>query len=178
MVYIFLAEGFEEIEALTAVDILRRAGVAVTTVGVGGEYVTGSHNITVKADIEDKNAAPENIDMVVLPGGMPGTLNLEKSETVNLFVDKAAEADAYIAAICAAPSILGKKGLLAGKWATCYPGFEEYLKDAVIEDCDVTVCENVICGRAMGCAVDFALELVEALTDKETSDKICDSILA
>lgn len=178
MVYIFLAEGFEEIEALTAVDVLRRAGVAVTAVGVGGEYITGAHGITVKADIEDINAVPENIDMVVLPGGMPGTKNLEKSETVNLFIDKALEADAYLAAICAAPSILGKKGLLAGKWATCYPGFEGYLKDAVLEDCDVTVCENVICGRAMGCAEEFALELLEALTDAETADKIRDSILA
>ena len=178
MVYIFLADGFEEIEALTAVDLMRRAGISVTTVGVGGEYIKGSHNITVKADIEDKNASPDDLEMVVLPGGMPGTLNLEASETVQSFIETAVDAGAYVAAICAAPSILGKKGLLSGKWATCYPGFEKYLEGAEFNPCDVTVDGNIICGRAMGAATDFALELVEALTDKDTAEKIREGILA
>ena len=178
MVYIFLAEGFEEIEALTAVDLLRRAGVEVTTVGIGGEYIAGSHNITVKADKKDTDVSPDDLEMVVLPGGMPGTTNLDNSGAVETFLCAALEKDAYIAAICAAPSILGKRGILRGKFATCYPGYEKYLEGASAEDCDVTVCENVICGRAMGCATDFALELVEALCGSETAEKIRAAIIA
>lgn len=178
MVYIFLAEGFEEIEALTSVDLLRRAGVEVTTVGVGGEYIEGSHGIVVKADKKDTDVSPDDLEMVVLPGGMPGTTNLDKSDTVETFLSAALEKDAYIAAICAAPSILGKRGILRGKFATCYPGYEKYLEGASAEECDVTVCENIICGRAMGCATEFALELVEALCGSETAEKIHTAVIA
>ncbi len=178
MVYLFLAEGFEEIEALTAVDLLRRASVPVTTVGVGGEYIKGAHGITVKADVTDTAVTPDDLEMVVLPGGMPGTLNLDASPVVHAFLDAAVDRGAYIAAICAAPSVLGKRGILRGKFATCYPGFENYLEGATPEDCDVTVCENIICGRAMGCATDFALELVEALKGEKTAEEIRDSIIA
>lgn len=178
MVYVFLAEGFEEIEALTPVDILRRAGVEVTTVGVGGEYITGAHSITVKADVKDSDVLPQDIEMAVLPGGMPGTLNLDASDTVHAFITKAEKEGAFIAAICAAPSILGKSSLLVGKKATCYPGFEDKLLGAEIENCGVTVDGKIICGRAMGSAVEFALELVRALKGSEASEKVRSAILA
>ena len=136
MVYVFLAEGFEEIEALTPVDLLRRAGAEVRTVGVGSKNITGAHGITVACDMSEDEAsasikeAPEALEMTVLPGGMPGTLNLGKSETVSHFLDAAAKRGAYIGAICAAPSVLGAKGLLRGRRAVCYPGFEDKLTGA------------------------------------------------
>lgn len=181
MVYVFLAEGFEEIEALTPVDLLRRAGVAVTTVGIGGELVTGAHGITVKADATDKALAKKgfcDLEMAVLPGGMPGTKNLDASDTVELALKTATEKNAYIAAICAAPSVLGKRGLLNGKKATCYPGFEKELHGAEFCKVPVTVDGKIICGRAMGCAAEFALALVGALKGEDTAEKIRAAVLA
>lgn len=133
MVYVFLADGFEEVEALTPVDLLRRAGAEVRTVGVGSKNITGAHGITVACNMSEDEAAesikeaPEALEMTVLPGGMPGTLNLGKSGTVSHFLDAAAECGAFIGAICAAPSVLGAKGLLRGRRAVCYPGFEDKL---------------------------------------------------
>ena len=123
MTYIFLAEGFEEIEALTPLDLLRRAGVDVKTVGIGGKRVVGSHGIAVEADI-DENEVSGPLDMIILPGGMPGTKNLMASETVMTAIHHAVQENAFIAAICAAPMILGKLGMLKGAEAVCYPGFE------------------------------------------------------
>ena len=134
MVYLFLADGFEEIEALTPVDLLRRAGVSVKTVGVTGKCVTGSHKIKVEADvtideaIRDLSDASVELEMIVLPGGMPGAKNLDESEGVDRFIKEALSRDAYLAAICAAPMVYGKRGLLEGRDATCYPGFEKYLE--------------------------------------------------
>ena len=121
MVYLFLANGFEEIEALCPLDLLRRAGVEVTTVGVGGEMIRGSHGIVVQADMPDTMYMDANPEMIILPGGMPGSKNLDESRIVDAAVQTAARNGAYIAAICAAPFILGKRGLLAGKEAICYP---------------------------------------------------------
>ena len=179
MVYIFLADGFEEVEALTPVDYLRRAGIEVTTVGVGGETVTGAHGIVVKADVCECKVCPgDDIEMVVLPGGMPGTLNLKASEKVNAFIEKALEKDAYIAAICAAPSILGEKGLLLGKNAICYPGFEEKLLGAAVCDRQTVTDGKIITARAAGAAAEFAFELIAALKGRAAADEVKSAVFA
>ncbi len=177
MIYMFLANGFEEVEALAPLDILRRAGLAVTTVGVGGEYITGSHNITVKADITDADFADGAPECVILPGGMPGTKNLDASAVVHKAIASASARGALICAICAAPMILGKLGLLRGKNATCFPGFEDYLDGANIGGRAVRD-GNIITGIGMGAAVEFGLEIVAALKDRETADKLAAAILA
>ena len=178
MVYMFLAEGFEEIEALCPLDLLRRAGVAVTTVGIGGEYITGSHGITVKTDICDKDAKITDTEMVILPGGMPGTTNLDASELVHRALDKAKEEGAYIAAICAAPMILGKRGELSGKQAVCYPGFEKYLEGAEVPQAKVAVDGKYVTARGMGVALEFGLALVSALCGKDKADELRRSVIA
>ena len=179
MVYVFLAEGFEEVEALTPVDLMRRAGIEVTTVGVGGEMVTGAHGIAVKADVcECRLQAADDLEMVVLPGGMPGTLNLKASEKVNEFIDLAIDKGAFVAAICAAPSILGEKGLLKGKMAVCYPGFEDKLLGAAVFEADVICDGNIITARGAGAAVDFAAQLIGALKGEEEAERVLDAILA
>ncbi len=172
MIYVFFAPGFEEIEAITPVDLLRRAGLKVTTVGVGGRQVTGAHGITLTCDITDADAAPDNLRMVVLPGGMPGTVNLEKSPVVQRFIGHAAQRGSWLGAICAAPSILGKKGLLKGRRATCFPGFEEQLQEAVYTGKPVEQDGNIITARGAGVAVDFALALVEVLTNAEKARQL------
>ena len=178
MVYMFLAEGFEEIEALAPLDLLRRAGIDVTTVGIGGDSITGAHGITVKADIKDKKVKFEKIDMVILPGGMPGTKNLDASEVVHKALDRANEQNAYIAAICAAPMILGKRGDLKGKRAVCYPGFEQYLEGAVVPESKVAVDGKVITARGMGVALEFGLTLVEALCGADKAAELRASVIA
>lgn len=182
MVYVFLADGFEEIEALTPVDVLRRAGVDVTTVGVTGECPTGSHGIKVFADISAEEAAThldrDDLEMIVLPGGMPGAENLDASPVVSRFIEAAMEKDAYIAAICAAPMILGKRGLLEGKFATCYPGFEKYLMGANYHEVAVTLDGNIITSNGMGSALDFALQLVSVLKGEAESERIADAVMA
>ena len=180
MVYMFLAEGFEEVEALAPLDLLRRAGVEVTTVGIGGDSITGSHGITVKADVRDKKVRFENIDMVILPGGMPGTKNLDASAVVHKALDLAKEQDAYIAAICAAPMILGKRGDLKDKDAVCYPGFEEYLEGAKLHPREVTVAIHgkTVTARGMGVAVEFGLELVAALCGEEKANELRTAVIS
>ena len=180
MVYLFLAEGFEEVEALTPVDFMRRAGIEVTTVGVGGEYITGAHGITVKADVcdSDVSANDADIEMVVLPGGMPGTLNLKASAKVNEFIDRAYDKGAFVAAICAAPSILGEKGLLKGKMAVCYPGFEDKLLGATVFQAGVICDGNIITANAAGAAVDFAAQLIAALKGESAADAVLEAVHA
>ena len=179
MVYLFLAEGFEEMEALTPVDLMRRAGIEITTVGIDGEYVKGAHGIVVKADVCDCDAVVgDDIEMVILPGGMPGTLNLAASAKVSEFIDAAKDNGAYIAAICAAPSVLGEKGLLKGKMAVCYPGFEEKLLGATVFDAGVICDGNIITGQAAGSAIDFAAQLISALKGEEAAEKVLDAIIA
>lgn len=167
MVYVFLAKGFEELEALAPVDVLRRAGVEVKTVGVTGKQVRGSHNIPITCDITVNEASFDDLDGIILPGGMPGTTNLEADEKVQGFIDYAAEQGKIIGAICAAPMILGHKGLLQGKNAVCYTGFEKELTGAHVLD-RPTVCDgNIVTGWGAGGALDFALAFLEAISENE-----------
>ncbi len=177
MIYVFLAEGFEEVEALATVDVLCRAGLSVKTVGVTGKAVSGSHSIEVVCDCEIGEIKPdESLEAVVLPGGMPGTTNLENSAEVNSFIDYANENGKYICAICAAPSILGKKGLLKGKEAICFPGFEEYLYGAKISDQSVVADGKIITAKACGVALKFGKVIAEQFIGKEKADKLWESL--
>ena len=180
MIYMFLADGFEEVEALCPLDILRRAGLEVTTVGVGGkDMIHGAHGIVVQADIPDIMYRDSSPDMIILPGGMPGSTNLDESKTVDAALRVAAKKGAFLAAICAAPLVLGKRGYLEGKNAVCYPGFEEYLKGATVSESETVVKDgNVITAKGMGVALEFGLELVRALKDDETAEKIKGSVFA
>ncbi len=173
MVYVFLADGFEEVEALTAVDCLRRSGVETAMIGVTGEVVTGAHGISVQADLVIQDLVlSEALEMIVLPGGMPGTRNLEAHPAVQQAIEYCSANCIYIAAICAAPSILGKKALLAGKQAVCYPGFEESLIQCEVLETPVCVCDRVITARSAGCAMQFALTLVELLCGRERRTRL------
>lgn len=177
MIYCFLADGFETIEALSAVDMLKRAGKDVTLVGVESEYITSSHDVTVKTDITDSEIVLNNsLEAVILPGGMPGTLNLEKNVNVQKAIDYCAENSIYLCAICAAPSILGHKGLLNGREATAFPGFEKDLTGAKISDCYVVTDGKFITAKGAGVATQFGLEIVKNLVSSEMSDKIRASI--
>lgn len=170
MIYVFLADGFEETEALAPVDLLKRTGKEVITVGVTGNVVTGSHGIQVIADTNEISL-DDSLEMIVLPGGMPGTLNLEKSQCVQNAIDYCVLNNKFIGAICAAPSILGHKGLLKGKKAICYPGFESHLEGAVISDNSVEEDGIFITARGAGVAIDFGLKLVEKAVSLEESQK-------
>ena len=183
MVLTFLAEGFEEIEALTPVDVLRRADVTVRTVAIGagnGKTVTGSHGIPVVADLtaEEALALTEKIEMVILPGGMPGAKNLEEDKTVTSFLRKSMREGFYVASICAAPMIPGKMGMLRGKRATCYPGFEQHLDEAILTGGRVEIDCGQITANGMGSALDFALTLCGLLKGDEAAEKIRSAILA
>ena len=178
MVYMFLAEGFEEIEALCPLDLLRRAGVAVKTVGVGSNIVCGAHGISVLADVCEDEMQSFDADMIILPGGMPGTLNLDASKSVHKAIDVTVKNGRYIAAICAAPSILGNLGLLSGKEAICYPGFEDKLVGAKISDKKVVVDGKIITAAGMGVALDFGLVLVELLCDKAKAQALRKGVIA
>lgn len=176
MVYMFLADGFEEVEALAPLDILRRANVEVVTVGVTGEYITGAHNIVVKSDIRLSDVKTQSIDAVILPGGLGGTNNMDSSSEVKEIVRYAADNNKLVCAICAAPSILGKMGLLKGKDATCYPGFENtfeggnYIKQSVVK------CDNFITSDGMGSAYKFGFEITKELCGAEIAEKIKEQI--
>ena len=173
MVLVFLANGFEETEAIAPIDILRRNGRDVVTVGIGEEVITSAHGITVVPDVTEVDISlSDEIEMIVLPGGMPGTLNLEKSRTVQDAIDYCNVNGKYIAAICAAPSVIGKKGLLKGKKATCFPGFEDFLEGAQFTGEPVEMDGNIITARGAGVALEFGLKLVEALSGKPAADKI------
>lgn len=173
MVYILLAPGFEEAEALVPVDMLRRANIETATVSITGEPVPGSHGVTVLADVTLDDVDLSRADMIVLPGGGPGYKNLGKEPRVEELVRKAAERGLWLAAICAAPTLLGRWGLLEGKDAVCYPGMEEGLTGAQPRmDQGVAVAGKIITGRAAGSAFDFGLTLVETLAGKEESDKV------
>ena len=179
MIYMFLANGFEEVEALCPLDLLRRAGLEVTTIAVGGgETVVGSHGIAVQADIPDTLYRDARPDMIILPGGMPGTRNLDESRVVDSALRAAAACDAPIAAICAAPMVLGKRDLLVGKRAICFPGFEQYLNGATVAAERVVRDGKVITGAGMGVALDFGLALVAALRGDEAAAALRRAVLA
>ncbi len=172
MIYVFLAEGFEEIEALATVDVLRRAELPVQTVGVGGDWICGSHGMRIQTDIREEDVELAKAQVIVLPGGMPGTRNLEASADVQRALDYMTENDRYIAAICAAPSILGHRGQLNGKRATCFPGFEKDCAGAVILDEPAVADGRIITGKGAGAAIDFALTIVEQLKGRSVSDAL------
>lgn len=183
MILEFLADGFEEIEALTPLDMLRRAGLDIVTAAIGkdGKEVTGAHGITVFADLCEREAVSlidRKIDMIILPGGMPGAANLDASETVDRFIKRAVENGAYIAAICAAPMIPGKRGLLKGRRATCFPGFEKELLGAEYTAGRVEVDGKYITACGMGAALEFAVELISCLKGAETAEKLKAAVIA
>ena len=183
VILLFLADGFEEIEALTPVDVLRRAGEDVMTVAVGtgdSRTVTGSHGISVTADITSADAAKlaGKADAVILPGGMPGAKNLDADGTVDALLTDAYNRGATLAAICAAPMIPGKRGMLAGRRATCFPGFEKDLIDAHFTGGRVETDGNVITACGMGAATEFALAIVSKMKGERAAKEMQSSILA
>ncbi len=177
-VYLFLADGFEEIEGLTVVDILRRGGVNTITVSVAGKKdVTGSHGITVLADqLFEEIDFPDDA-MFVLPGGQPGSRNLKANDALRELFREKNDKGCRIAAICAAPGVLGSWGILEGKRALCYPGVEEQLEGALPGEGDVVHSKNVTTSRGMGTAVPFALCLLEQIKGEETADRVAKAIL-
>ncbi len=178
MVALLLADGFEEIEALTPVDILRRAGIEVKTYSINGDLcVCGSHNIMVDADDIIENVGYDSVEAVILPGGMPGADNLENCREVQELLSYASENDKLLCAICAAPKVLGKFGYLDGKRATCFPGFEEALVGADATGERVVVDGNIITSKGMGTAMDFALAILEYMKDREVADKMAVSTM-
>jgi len=171
-VYVFLAEGFEEIEAITPIDVLRRAKIEVTTVSVSDKKeVSGSHQIMVHADRTFSQCDFSDADLLILPGGMPGTLNLNKNEALKDLLVEFSNQGKLIGAICAAPLVLGGKGLLKGKNATCYPGFEDQLIEANHTGSPLEVANNIVTAKGVGAAMKFALQLVTMLKgEKEAKD--------
>ena len=181
MIYMFIAEGFEEIEALCPLDLMRRAGLEVTTVGVGGKEICGAHGITVKTDIDTASydeLDDKRADMVFLPGGMPGTLNLAASSSVISAINNALANDSYIAAICAAPSISGDMGILEGKEAICYPGFEDRLKGAKISSSRVALDGKILTAAGMGAALDMGLKIVEIFCSEQKARALRHAVIA
>lgn len=176
-VIVFMADGMEETECLTAVDILRRGGVTVDTVSVSDDiYVTSSHNVTVRADYLFSKADFNSCDMLFLPGGMPGVTNLGRHNGLCALLKEYAAAGKRIAAVCAAPSLLGELGLLKGKSATCYPGFEDKLKGAVYTNADVVTDGNITTGRGLGYSIDLAIEMLSLLKGKAPAEKVSAAI--
>ncbi len=172
MIYLFLADGFEECEALVPLDILRRADIEIKTVGVSGKTVTGAHAIPVICDTVTEEITTDNLEAIILPGGMPGTLNLEKDKTVQTFIDYCKTRNLLICAICAAPSILGHKGILNGKKAICFPGFEKELSGAILCNQPVVRDGNIITSIGAGAAFDFGFQILTALKTQEFSDNL------
>lgn len=178
MVYEFLANGFEEIEALAPVDILRRAGVDIKTVSVTGkDYVETAHGITLKADIMFENADFRDADLLMLPGGLPGATNLNGHEGVRTALKEQAARGGRIAAICAAPLVLGSLGLLQDKRATCYPGFEKCMSGATYTEELFTIDGNIITGRGPAATLPYSYAILALLTDEQTAKGVADGMI-
>lgn len=175
---IFFAEGYEEIEALAVVDVCRRLKLEIDMVSITGEKtVQGSHGIFVGMDKIFEEITCADYDMLVLPGGMPGTKNLEAFEPLMAQIDAFFEGGRYIGAICAAPSIFGHRGILKGRKACCFPGFESHLEGAEVTSGPVEIDGNVVTSRGMGTAIDFGLAIAGLFTDKEKVDALAKSII-
>ena len=177
MVYLILGAGFEEAEAIVPCDLLRRAGVEVRLAGIGGTDIPGSHGIPVHADCAAEAAELTKADMLILPGGLGGVRSIRGCEPVLCAAREMAQAGKWVAAICAAPSVLAQYGLLAGRRATCYPGFEDRCTGAQMVDADVVTDGQITTGRALGAAIPFALELVRLLTDEQTAARTAEEIV-
>lgn len=177
MVYILLGTGFEEIEALTPCDLLRRAGLEVALVGVNGMEIVGSHGITVRADLTLDAAQAASADMLILPGGMRGVQSMLHSKAALALVQRAWEAGKYVCAICAAPTILAKLGIVGDAPAVCYPGMEPEMGNARIRDANVVRSGKLITARAAGGSIDFALALITALKGPEEAERVAKQIV-
>lgn len=178
MFYVFFADGFEELEATAPVDILKRGGVEVLTAGVYSRDVCGAHGIRYFTDITIDEVELTELDGVILPGGIPGTPNLDKSEKLHNILDFAFNNNRLICAICAAPSILGKAGFLYGKKATCYPGFEKSFKGGIYTGSKTEKDGNIITGAGAGAALDFAFEILAEVRGEEKASEVRKSMLA
>jgi protein deglycase len=176
-IFVFLAEGFEEIEAITPIDIWRRAGYDVKTISITtNKAVTGAHQITVYSDYLYGEADYNQGDMIFLPGGMPGTLNLDAHAELKELITEFSTKGKYIAAICAAPIVLGHAKLLLGKKATCYPGYEKELIGSEVTSRNFECDGNIITGKGAGVALEFALRVVELLSGKEAAMNLSNKI--
>lgn len=176
-VYAFFADGFEEIEALTTIDVLRRAGMNVEIVSVTpDEIVVGAHNVSILCDVNFENCDFFDAELLFLSGGMPGAATLDKHEGLRKLILSFVEKGKPVAAICAAPMVLGKLGLLKGKKATCYPGFEQYLEGAECVKEHVVRDGNIITGMGPGAAMEFALDIVDLLAGKEKVDELVEAM--
>jgi len=172
-----LAEGFEEIEAITNIDVLRRAGLNVVTAGVGDIEIEGDHGVKIEADTEISKVEKSEITDVVLPGGMPGAANLRDSEELREIIQDVYQRKGLCAAICAAPIVLEAAGILEGKNATSYPGFDDQMESANYKESRVVKDGNIITGRGPGVAMEFALEVVEYFAGSEKSDELKEAML-
>ena len=181
MVYLILADGFEEIEALTPVDVLRRAGLEVKTVGISGKTAMGAHGIPVVCDIvcDELGETLDDAEMLIFPGGMPGADNIDRFAGTDAYIKSVLDHGGYVAAICASPMILGKRGYLDGREAVCFPGFEEYLPESKV-DLTRSVARDgqFVTSRCMGTALPFAFELVECLLGREKRDAVEKAVMA
>lgn len=177
MVYVLLGTGFEEMEAITPIDLLRRAGIGVITVGLNGQTIMGSHRIPITADITIEQMNWSDMDMVVLPGGLGGVASIKACHKALDTVRYAYENGKFVAAICAAPTILASLGITDGKNAVCYPGFETDMGSARMRDTACVRDGNIITGTSAGCATAFALELIAALRDEETAQQVKQQIV-
>ena len=175
--YIFLADGFEEIEAITPIDLLRRANIDVTSISITNtKTVLGAHKISIEADALFSELNFEDADLLILPGGMPGTKNLDDHLGLKGILEQQSSQGKLIAAICAAPSILGKMNLLKDKEAICYPGFENQLIGATLSESKVVQSGAVITAKGAGVAIEFSLKIIEILKGKAVSDQIANTI--
>lgn len=176
MVIVLIANGFEEIEALTPVDMLRRAGLEVRTVGVNGLIATGAHKVNIFCDDLPEEIDLDKVTMAIFPGGMPGATNLDASPFTDEVIEAVTKNGGRLAAICAAPLVFGRRGLLQGKKATCYPGFENELTGADVVDKSVITDGNITTARGMGVAAEFALELISLTCGEEAAKNISNGI--
>lgn len=177
MIAILLTDGFEEIEALTPLDMLRRAGLDVKTVGINGKIAGGSHGIPVICDLLPEQVNLSEVSMVIFPGGMPGSLGLDASPFTDEIIAAVNKNGGRLAAICAAPLVLGRRGLLEGKEAICYPGFEKELRGAVISEKSVVTDGNITTAKGMGVALAFSKELITLILGKEKADELSLAIM-
>lgn len=177
MIAVFLADGFEEIEAIAPIDVLRRAGLDVKTVGVNSRIVVGAHGISTVADMTSGELDLSRVTLAVFPGGMPGTLNLDSADITDEVISSIVKRGGRLAAICAAPLILGRRGLLFGKRAVCYPGFEKELQGAIISERSVVTDGNITTARGAGVALEFAAELVKLLCGEKKRDELLESMM-
>lgn len=177
MIVVLLANGFEEIEALTPIDVLRRAGLEVLSCGLNGKRIKGSHGIFVEADLLPEEVKLDEVTMAIFPGGMPGATNIDAHPFTDKLIEATVKNGGRLAAICAAPLVLGRRGLLEGRRATCYPGFEGELTGALVTGEGVVTNGNITTAKGMGVALEFAKELVRLTVGEEKAEEISLAIM-